>query len=56
MTVSADANAGPTATNAAAAIQKTVGDTCPIIVTDVSATDSASKAFLSAGKSLAASP
>jgi hypothetical protein len=53
----ADTNAGPNATNAAAqaqgtatAIQKTVADACPIIVTGVSAINSASKASLSAGK------
>jgi len=52
VTVMADANAGPNATSAAAqaqgtatAIQKTVADACPIIVTG----NSASKASLSAG-------
>jgi len=57
VTVTADANAGPNPTNAAAqaqetatAIQKTVADACPIIVTGVNAINSASKASLSAGK------
>jgi hypothetical protein len=57
VTVTADANAGPNATNAAAqaqetatAIQKTVADACPIIVTGVSAINSASKASSSTGK------
>lgn len=57
LTVTADANAGPNAASAAGqaqgtatAIQKTVADACPIIVTGVSAIDSASKASLSAGK------
>jgi hypothetical protein len=57
VTVTADANAGPNATNAAAqaqgtatAIQNTVADACPIIVTGVSAINGASKASLSAGK------
>jgi hypothetical protein len=57
VTVTADANAGPNATNAAAqaqgtatAIQNTVADACPIIVTGVSAINGAAKASLSAGK------
>jgi DNA-binding FrmR family transcriptional regulator len=57
VTADANANAGLNATNAAAqaqgavtAIQKTVADACPIIVTGVSAINSASKASLSAGK------
>ena len=57
VTVTADANAGPNATTAAAqaqgtatAIQKTVAEACPIIVTGVSAINTASKASLSAGR------